>query len=240
MRNIFRSFALSFSLLSAIPFFRVHTFFKGINGLSVMFYPLVGLILGLLLLVVSFVLTPYFTQTYIHIIIFALLIAITGALHLDGFADTIDGFYVKKQRAFEVMSDPSIGGMGVIFLIVLLILKVSTLGEMSSLLALPIVLMLARYNATLAIYIFAYVKKDGIAQLAKDEFNLTQLTITTLFVVSIVTIFNSLWLLAISLAIFALISLIFYRRYGGYSGDMYGFLIEVSELLLLTTLVVKV
>ena len=41
-----KGFLLAFNMLSIIPFFKVHDFYKGINGYAVMFYPLVGFILG--------------------------------------------------------------------------------------------------------------------------------------------------------------------------------------------------
>ena len=52
MKNIFKGFALAVSMLTVIPFFKVHDFNKGINGYAVMFYPLVGFLLGLILLTI--------------------------------------------------------------------------------------------------------------------------------------------------------------------------------------------
>ncbi|MEO1937495.1 MAG: adenosylcobinamide-GDP ribazoletransferase, partial [Sulfurimonas sp.] len=49
LQKIASGFALAFSMLSIIPFFKVHNFYKGINGYAVLFYPLVGFLLGLLL-----------------------------------------------------------------------------------------------------------------------------------------------------------------------------------------------
>jgi adenosylcobinamide-GDP ribazoletransferase len=52
---------------------------------------------------------------------------ITGALHLDGFADTCDGFYgsKSKEEILEIMRDPRIGVMGVVGITLLLLLKFS-------------------------------------------------------------------------------------------------------------------
>ena len=47
--KILKGFALAVSMLTTLPFFKVHDFFKGINGYAVMFYPLVGAMLGFIL-----------------------------------------------------------------------------------------------------------------------------------------------------------------------------------------------
>jgi len=60
MSRVFKGFALALSMLSTLPFFKVHDFYKGINGYAVMFYPFVGFILGAILYGVSLFLFPYF------------------------------------------------------------------------------------------------------------------------------------------------------------------------------------
>jgi cobalamin synthase len=61
-----------------------------------------------------------------------------------------------------------------------------------------------------------------------------------LLYVGIYAFFTSWALVALSLAAFLLMALLFLRRYGGMSGDMYGFVIEMSELLLLHAILVGV
>jgi len=127
MKNLFKGFALAVSMLTSIPFFKVHDFNKGINGYAVMTYPLVGFFLGLILYGTYLLLDTHFADLHLGIIIFALWIVLTGALHLDGLSDTIDGLFVSKERAIEVMKDPNTGGMGMIFTVTFLILKASSL-----------------------------------------------------------------------------------------------------------------
>ena len=111
MKNIFKGFALGVSMLTTLPFFKIHEFSKGVNGYAVMSYPLVGFTLGSILYGVHFLLAPYLPSTHLGVIVFALWVLLTGALHLDGLSDTIDGLYVNKDRALEVMKDPHNGGM---------------------------------------------------------------------------------------------------------------------------------
>ena len=98
MKNSFQGFALALSMLTTLPFFKVHDFNKGINGYAVMFYPLIGFILGSILYGVNYFLEPYFASTHLHIIIFALWVLLTGALHLDGLSDAIDALFVSKLQ----------------------------------------------------------------------------------------------------------------------------------------------
>jgi len=232
MRKIFDGFALAFSMLTSIPFFRVHNFFEGINGYAVMFYPLVGFLLGSLLFAVHTLLEPFFPSMHLSIIIFTLSVLFTGALHLDGVADTFDALFVPKERAEEVMKDPHIGAMGMLFSITFLILKASTFVALEAFYILPFVMMLSRFNASLAIYFFRYMRENGMSSLAKKEFTKKHLIIASLFVFSLSLFFN-LYLLALSLLILLTFKLWAYRRFGGFSGDLYGFMIELSELILL-------
>lgn len=237
MKNLFYGFALAFSMLTTLPFFKVHNFFKGINGYAVMFYPLVGFILGNILYVTHLLLTPYLPSIHLNIIIFVLSVVLTGALHLDGVADTFDALFVSKERAKEVMKDPHIGAMGMIFAVTFLIFKASTFVALEAYYLLPFVMMLSRFNATLAIYFFKYTRENGMSSLAKKEFTHKHLLASS-FMVAGVSLFFNFYLLALSLLILLTFKLWAYRRFGGFSGDLYGFMIELSELLLLNAIVV--
>lgn len=239
MFNVLKGFALSLSMLTTLPFFKVHDFFKGINGYAVMFYPLVGFILGSILYAFYYILEPFFPSTHLHLIIFALWVLLTGALHLDGLSDAVDALFVSKDRAVEVMKDSHIGAMGMTFTAVFLILKASALWHLQALWALPLILMYSRFNAALAIYFLPYIRENGMGALAKQEFTSKQLFTSTLSVVFMALIFaKGLILLFISLLSLYLFNLWFSKHFGGFSGDLYGFMIEGTELILLHTVLV--
>lgn len=236
MRSVFKGFALAMSMLSIVPFFKVHDFYKGINGYGVMFYPLVGFILGAILWGVYTLLTPYIASTHLGIIIFGLWVLITGALHLDGFSDTVDGLYAPKDRALEVMKDPHVGGMGMIISGTFLILKASSLAHFELFYLLPLILMLSRLNAVLAIYFYPYISKSGMGTLAKEELTKPQMLIALFYSFFVVLLYNKLLLLVSTLLVLFVIKSLFMKRYGGFTGDIYGFSIEVTELVLLNIL----
>jgi len=236
MTKILKGLLLAISMLTTIPFFKVHDFYKGINGYSVMFYPLVGFLLGAFLWGVYTLLSPFLASVHLGIIIFALLVLLTGALHLDGFCDTIDGLYAPKERALEVMKDPHVGGMGMIFGITFLILKASSLAYFELFYLLPLVLMLSRLNAVLAIYFYPYISLGGMGALAKEELTKKQMLIALFYSFLTILLYNKLLLLVSTLLVLFVIKSFFIKRYGGFTGDIYGFTIEVTELAILNML----
>ncbi|MDA3907879.1 MAG: adenosylcobinamide-GDP ribazoletransferase [Sulfurimonas sp.] len=238
MKNFFKGFALAVSMMTSIPFFKVHNFNKGINGYAVLFYPLVGFLLGLILWGTHTLLDEHLPDLHLGIIIFTLWVILTGALHLDGFSDTIDGLFVSKERAIEVMKDPNTGGMGMIFTVTFLILKASSLAVFDAFYLLPVVLLLSRFNAVLAIYFFPYISQNGMGTLAKEELKTSQLTMAFVYV-SILSI-STLGLFALSLFVLFVVKNFFIKRYGGFSGDIYGFTIEVTELILLNAILLGI
>lgn len=240
IKAAFKGFALAMNMLTTLPFFRVHDFFRGINGYAAMSYPLVGLLLGTLLYLSFGLLSTSFPVEHAKMMLFVLWVLLTGALHLDGLSDTIDGLFVAKERALEVMKDPHVGGMGMLFSTTFLLFKASTLWHVEALYLLPVILMLSRYNALLAIYLFPYLHDQGMGAMAKEELTRSQTVTSSVLVLVVVMLSNTWLLLAVSLLTLLAVKRVFMRRLGGFSGDVYGFLIEVTELLLLNTLLVGV
>lgn len=234
IKKVWMGFSLAISMLTTLPFFRVHNFFSGINGYAVMFYPLVGFILGGILYGIALVLEPYIPHTHLHVLLFALWVVLTGALHLDGLSDAIDALFVSKERAVEVMKDPHVGAMGMTYTGVFLIVKASALMVVDALYLLPLIFMLSRFNVVLAIYFLPYIRENGMSTLAKAEFIKPQLIVSIILVILSSLLFSKgLILLAIALISLLLFKVWFTKRFGGFSGDLYGFMIEGTELILL-------
>ena len=233
-----KGFALAFNMLSIIPFFKVHDFFKGINGYSAMFYPLVGFILGSFLWATHFLLQNYLPSTHLAVIIFGLWIIITGALHLDGFSDTVDGLFVSKEKALEVMKDSHVGGMGMSFTVVFFLLKLSSLIHFDAFYLLPVILMYSRLNAVLAIYFYDYIS-SGVGKLIKAELNKKHLFLAGLYTIALGFSFNFLDAFIVSSLLLIISAKFFTSRLGGLNGDVYGFIIELTELFLLNYIIIR-
>ncbi|MDQ1339282.1 MAG: adenosylcobinamide-GDP ribazoletransferase [Campylobacterota bacterium] len=234
--------AIAFSMLTTLPFFKIKSIKQGNNGKAVGFYPLVGLVLGFIVYFAWILLGDLLPQTHLKVLLFVFFIILYGAIHLDGFADTVDGLFVyEKEKALEVMKDPNIGAMGAIFVFLFLIAKLSSFLALDDLFLFVLVPMLSRYGAVIAIKKYDYVRKDGIATLAKNELPLKIFILSSLFVfiVGVLIDFEIFLVLFIFVIIFTFILCEFFKRkYDGLSGDMYGFIIELNELLLLNILIV--
>ena len=231
MKQLFDGFALAFNMLSIVPFFKVHHFFQGINGYSAMFYPLVGAIFGVILFTLYTLLTPYLPQTHLSVLLFSLLVLLSGGLHLDGLSDTIDGFFVSKERSLEVMKDSHVGGMGMIFTFVFLSLKLSAFLYVDMIYIIPI-LLLSRLNATLAIYFYNYMS-SGVGAMIKSELEAKHIAFALFYSSFIVFYFANFWFFVVAFGTLVLVASLLTRRLGGLNGDNYGFIIEISELVLL-------
>lgn len=236
--KLFYGFALAFNMLTIIPFFKVHNFFAGVNGYSALFYPLVGTLLGTALWGFYTLFQGVIPEIHLCVIIFSLWVVLTGALHLDGLSDTIDGLFVKKENALEVMKDSHPGGMGVIFSFVFLLLKLSSLLYADAYALLPVILAYSRLNATLAIYLYPYTS-HGIGELLKQELSLPMLLSSLGYVLILGYFFSFLSALIFSLLFVVAVAPLFVKRLGGLSGDIYGFIIEFSELLLLNFIIMR-
>ena len=98
-------------------------------GRSLLWYPTIGLLLGLLLWLAHLLLgqTPAVLQAAI---ILAMWVGLSGALHLDGLADTADawvGGFGDRERTLAIMKDPRSGPIAVVVLMLLLLLKLVAL-----------------------------------------------------------------------------------------------------------------
>jgi adenosylcobinamide-GDP ribazoletransferase len=117
---------ITFQFLTVLPL-KICIEIKGEDyGKSLVYFPIVGMTIGATLSAISlccgFLPVPVLAAT---VLIFSAFL--TGALHLDGFADTCDGFYGSKpkEEILEIMRDPRIGVMGVAGITLLLLLKFS-------------------------------------------------------------------------------------------------------------------
>ena len=77
---------------------------------SMGFFPAVGLVLGLGLVVLNWLLDSLIPRPVLDCLLILFMILATGALHLDGIADLIDGLAGGKDResVLEIMKERSL------------------------------------------------------------------------------------------------------------------------------------
>ncbi|MEE9200681.1 MAG: adenosylcobinamide-GDP ribazoletransferase [Candidatus Brocadiales bacterium] len=94
-------------------------------GVAMSLFPVVGLVIGLFLVVVYLPLAMLFPAKLADALIIMVFIIVTGALHLDGLADSLDGLLGgwDPRRRLEIMKDSRIGTFGVLGLFMVIGLK---------------------------------------------------------------------------------------------------------------------
>ena len=211
-------------------------------GRSVTFFPLVGLVLGLVLTGLASLLVGALPPMLTAVVLVALLAALTGGLHLDGVADVFDalgGGRGDKQRMLDIMRDSRIGAHGAAALVLLLLAKVAAVAELvgrrdlGGLLAFPAV---ARWAVTPAIVFHPYARAEGTGRAFNGEARPWQVAgATAILALALVAVGARLLVPAAgALAAATLFALWLRRRLGGLTGDVYGASIELAEVVTLT------
>lgn len=91
------------------------------------FFPVVGLIIGTLLVITDFLASMVWPAPAAAIVDLIFLVAVTGAFHLDGLGDTADGIFShqSRERALEIMKDSRTGVMGLVAVVLGLAAKLA-------------------------------------------------------------------------------------------------------------------
>ncbi|KPV56855.1 cobalamin biosynthesis protein CobS [Paenibacillus sp. A3] len=124
--------AAAFQFLTRLPVPVKLDYHDALFRRSVVFYPLVGLVLGLIAAAVGLLLTSLLPPLPAAALLLGIWVLLTGALHLDGLMDTADGIlsHRSRERMLEIMKDSRVGAMGVIAAVLVLLLKWSLLTEL--------------------------------------------------------------------------------------------------------------
>jgi len=234
-------FWIAWQLLTIIP--SPYQRGRGLENLgkSVSFFPLVGLFLGMVLFGFDYLLGLFLPLVLVNVLLIIILIILTGALHMDGFIDTCDGFALRSSNPdrLKVMSDSRVGGFGVVGGCCLVAVKFAALVALpmelrgSALILMPI---LSRWGMVYAISTFPPAKEEGMGWAVKQEVSWRELAIAT--VVSLLAALGLLkWWRAMLMAALCLILFLFSKylcsRFAGLTGDNYGAISEFAEVVVL-------
>ncbi|WP_280283515.1 adenosylcobinamide-GDP ribazoletransferase [Pseudomonas sp. BN415] len=206
-------------------------------GRSLLWYPLVGLLIGGLLLGAAWLLDGQPTLLSAALLL-ALWVGLSGGLHLDGLADTADawvGGYGDRERTLTIMKDPRSGPIAVVVLVVLLLLKFAALAAvLQAGQWLPLVLApwLARGMLPLLFMTTPYVRSGGLGQALAEHLPRRELPLWLAAQgVAILVLGWSAWIaLAAALVVFGWLRGRFLQRLGGTTGDTAGALVELVEV----------
>jgi adenosylcobinamide-GDP ribazoletransferase len=208
-------------------------------GASLLYFPLIGLLIGLLLALSNFLFS--LPQPLKATLILLVSIVITGGIHLDGFADTCDGFYGNKpkEKILEIMRDSHIGVMGVIGITFLLLLKLSLIIALPDAIlwkALIAMAVFARWSQALACSTSSYVRQEGKAKHFMEHARRRDVFIGGVFTLAAFLLLiqlKGLILFFLSLLLVSLFLSYMKKKIGGMTGDTIGAVNELSEVAIL-------
>ncbi|AGL01343.1 adenosylcobinamide-GDP ribazoletransferase [Desulfoscipio gibsoniae] len=209
-------------------------------GRAAVFFPLVGLLLGVLLLSAQMLLSYIFPVPLIAGMLVVLMVIMTGGMHLDGFMDTVDGVFSGRPRAMklDIMRDSRVGAFGVLGLACLLLLKYNVFLTVAIPLIYQAILLasiLSRWSMVYAIACFPYARKEGLGTLYNRYTGKRELfwaTGSTIIMVALVAWAAGLILLLAAWGWVHLMGSRLTGDLGGLTGDIYGATAETTELLI--------
>lgn len=230
-----RHFYLALSFLTRVPVPDLGNVAAADFGKAALYYPLVGLLLGvsLCLLLVGL---PHAPAVLLAAILTVLWAGITGGLHLDGLADSADawlGGFGDVEKTHRILKDPLVGTAGVVALVGILLLKFAALwvvvdsGTWWAVVSAPV---LGRSLVLLLFLTTPYVRAGGLASAVTEHLPRTgawYLVSTSLVLMAALSLTGS----ALALLGFWLLRRIMLQRLQGCTGDTAGAVVESGEML---------
>ncbi len=191
-------------------------------------YPLVGLLIGLLMVVVDHVLCWLLPVPVASVLLLLAMISISGALHLDGLADSADAFFSSRgrERMLEIMKDSRSGPMGVTAIVFILLLKLMLLLSLPQAWRWQVVLLMPVAGRCVLPVISSwlpYARREGTAAFTRSSFSWLRLisALAVLLIPSFALLGWKAGLFVIATVCFGgwLLSLYSHRKIGVFTGD---------------------
>jgi adenosylcobinamide-GDP ribazoletransferase len=239
---VLASFALAVQFLTRIPLNININVSDQRLGVSVLFYPLVGLLIGTILLILPHLL-PEQSYAINAAIILTAWVLLTGGLHLDGLADCSDawaGGLGDKERSLKIMQDPAAGPIAVIILLLILLLKWSAIQsllfvdpELSFLLLAPF---LGRLSILILMLSTPYVRENGLGSAMQKYLPKSAAKLIVYTSLLLCFWFSNFYILVAVLILISWIRHLSMQRIQGVTGDVYGASVELVETAVLINL----
>ncbi|OOS22469.1 adenosylcobinamide-GDP ribazoletransferase [Moraxella pluranimalium] len=217
------------------------------NALSMLFYPVIGLLIGgVLWLMASFIHLPIMLLSCLIVVAW---VGLTGGLHLDGLADTADawvGGFGDRERTLAIMKDPNAGAMGVIAIVLCLMLKWASVYGLLMLddeydvsfvwLMIP---MLGRLGVLVLFATTPYVRQQGLGSALQDvpKFLLWLVVVGFGVMLGVLSWQLAVVMLGVWVVMLSWLRWRFVGRLGGITGDTVGASIEMVEVAMLVSVV---
>ena len=252
---MFKSLIIAFSTYSKIPMPSVKWDEKNMSY-SMCFFPFVGLFVGGVNFGMLYLLGNVWgmSQLLIGALLVVIPILITGGIHMDGFLDVADArsSYKDKEEKLRILKDPHVGAFATIYGICYMLISfgfnyqlVVDMGESMKLyICVAIGFAFSRVLSGLLVLTLKKAKKEGmVATYSKGANKLAK----TLMILELMVIIAALLLVdyryGVAVLLAGLVSFLYYVRtayktFGGITGDLAGWFLQVCEITILIFVVV--
>jgi len=234
-----RYFLIALQFLTRLRIKHVDPFPEDWLPRSAKYMPLVGALIGVVVGVIILGASAIFPAPVPIVVGLTASILLTGALHEDGLADTVDalGGGGTRERCLEIMKDSRIGTYGVLALVTTFALKATSLAAISPGSSLGILVAAfagARLAAVLALAFLPYAGGDNV-KVSRTPVRMTRgelvVAIATALIVGLCAVKFSAFAAATLVAVIAaaFVAWIAHRKIGGYTGDVLGAVEQIYE-----------
>lgn len=210
---------------------------------SIVYFPLIGLLLGVILFGLHYILALILPAPVVYALLIVALAILTGGHHIDGLIDSCDGIFGGKNREerLTIMSDTKVGAFGITGAILLLLTKYVAILSAPALQALLLMPALGRWAMTYAIFSFPYARVSGLGLSFKQGINWQKFAIVSFIALALSFLFmtwKGIVLLAFLCAVTFGVCRFIQSRTGGLTGDSYGAINEIAEVVTVLLVVV--
>ncbi|MGN0600902.1 MAG: adenosylcobinamide-GDP ribazoletransferase [Oscillospiraceae bacterium] len=248
--RILKSLASAFLMYSRIPMPQVE--WKEENRrYALCFFPIVGAVSGAIFLLWKYICGLFGIGSLADGAVSALIpLLVTGGIHMDGFCDVTDAkaSCADREGKLKIMSDPHIGSFAAMWLCAYLILQTAMLAEIKNFGTAVIVAcgyVLSRSLSGLAAVTFQSAKKEGELQsFAKPAHKKVTIAVLLVFTAVLAAAMLCADLISGGLALagaagaFIYYRISAYKNFGGITGDLAGWFLQICEMAVLILAVV--
>ncbi|MGI6094638.1 MAG: adenosylcobinamide-GDP ribazoletransferase [Lachnospiraceae bacterium] len=247
MKRLWNSFKIAMAMYSKIPVPQ-SDWNKENMRYAMCFFPAVGVVIGVLTWLWGNFAGHWVGNTLYYVILVLIPVFVTGGIHLDGLLDTADALssYQERERKLEILKDSHAGAFAIIVGITYFLLYYGVYSEVS-LRLLPIVcigFVLSRTLSAYGIAKFPMAKNTGLAHTFSDgaqkqtvRKTCIVLAVLCLAAMCLVNLAAGLVCFASALAVFGWYYHMSMKQFGGITGDLAGFFLQICELVMTASIV---
>ena len=247
IKTMFESLDVAFSMYSAIPMPQVMWNEQNMKYM-LGFFPLIGLVQAALLIGWVYLAQALSVGTVLFAAVAALIpLFVTGGIHLDGFCDTVDALasHQTREKKLEILKDPHAGAFAIAGCGVYLLFYAAAFSELSpeAFPGIAGVFVMSRALSGYSVVTFPKAKKDGLVTAFAKGASQAPTAVSGILLCWLAGGF--FWILltgglvmALAAGAGAAAAFLWYRRmalreFGGITGDLAGYFLQMAELFMI-------